>query len=232
MTYSNLYQKIGEKGRVIKAWLQKPRVLNILRILALVLVIGLSVFILFNADKIESLKILGYPGIFLMALVLNASLFLPMPMVIITSLMGTVFHPAGVALAAGLGSTVGELSGYLAGFSGQAVVERMDIYEKVSGWIKKYGDFAIFFPGADSQPAVRRSWNYCRDDEITIGKVPDMVRRWKNPENVGVCLPGGYAGSLVPHFLNTQVTGMSCSMVYFAGCRVFLFATINFRASC
>ena len=87
MTYSNLYQKIGEKWRVIKAWLQKPRVLNILRILALVLVIGLSVFILFNADKIESLKILGYPGIFLMALVLNASLFLPMPMVIITSLM-------------------------------------------------------------------------------------------------------------------------------------------------
>jgi len=145
LTYSNLYQKIGEKWRVIKAWLQKPRVLNILRILALVLVIGLSVFILFNADKIESLKILGYPGIFLMALVLNASLFLPMPMVIITSLMGTVFHPAGVALAAGLGSTVGELSGYLAGFSGQAVVERMDIYEKVSGWIKKYGDFAIFF---------------------------------------------------------------------------------------
>ncbi len=64
----------------------------------------------------------------------------------------------------------------------------------------------LFFPGADSQPAVRRSWNYCRDDEITIGKVHDMVRRWKNSENVGVCLPGGYTGSLVPHFLNTQVT--------------------------
>ena len=38
--------------------------------------------------------------------------------------MGAIFNPIGVAVAAGLGAAIGELSGYLAGFSGQGVVER------------------------------------------------------------------------------------------------------------
>ncbi len=73
----------------------------------------------------------------------NATLILPVPGVLITSAMGAVFNPFWVAIAAGSGAAIGELSGYLAGFSGQAVVERVNAYETLERWMKRYGGFAI-----------------------------------------------------------------------------------------
>jgi uncharacterized membrane protein YdjX (TVP38/TMEM64 family) len=52
--------------------------------------------------------------------------------------MGAVFNPVGVALAAGAGAAIGELSGYLAGFSGQAVVERAGAYNRVRAWMESH----------------------------------------------------------------------------------------------
>ena len=57
-------------------------------------------------------------------LLANATVFLPAPGVAVVFAMGSIFNPLGVALAAGTGGAIGELSGYLAGFSGQAVVEK------------------------------------------------------------------------------------------------------------
>lgn len=50
--------------------------------------------------------------------------------------MGAVFEPFWVAIAAGLGAAIGELSGYLAGFSGQAVVEKADYYNRIRRWME------------------------------------------------------------------------------------------------
>jgi membrane protein DedA with SNARE-associated domain len=66
--------------------------------------------------------------------------------------MGSIFNPLGVALAAGAGGALGELSGYLAGFSGQAVVERTDIYERINPWVQKYGVFTILVLSAVPNP--------------------------------------------------------------------------------
>lgn len=117
---------------------------NLPRILALVFVISLTITLVIFRDKVQDLEGYGYPGIFLVSMLTNATLILPLPGVIITSAMGAVFNPFWVALAAGSGAAVGELSGYLAGFSGQAVIEHAAVYEKLEGWIKKYGDPVIF----------------------------------------------------------------------------------------
>ena len=77
------------------------------------------------------------------SLLTNATLILPIPGVLITSAMGAVFNPFWVALASSSGATVGEISGYLAGFSGQAVVENKKWYEKIENWMRKYGDITI-----------------------------------------------------------------------------------------
>ena len=66
--------------------------------------------------------------------------------------MGSIFNPMGVALAAGTGGAIGELSGYLAGFSGQAVVENTKIYDSVSPWVQKYGVWAILILAAIPNP--------------------------------------------------------------------------------
>lgn len=113
------------------------------RILAMLFVIGLSVYLYLNRYRVQDLERYGYPGIFLFNLLANATLILPVPGVVVTSLMGGVFHPFWVAVAAGSGAALGELSGYLAGFSGQVVAERTPAYSRMEGWMKKYGDWAI-----------------------------------------------------------------------------------------
>ena len=125
---------------------------NMLRILALFAVVGITLYIYSIRDRVEEFAGFGYPGIFLIALLANATILLPAPGVAVIYAMGAIFNPFGVGLAAGLGGTIGELSGYLAGFSGQAVVERMDIYNRIKPWVDKYGGWAILVLSAIPNP--------------------------------------------------------------------------------
>jgi uncharacterized membrane protein YdjX (TVP38/TMEM64 family) len=115
----------------------------LLRVLILVAILIISVLLYANRHRVKELEGYGYPGIFLFSLLANATLILPVPGVLVTSLMGGVFNPFWVAVAAGSGATVGELSGYLAGFSGQVVAERTPRYSMLEGWMKKYGNWAV-----------------------------------------------------------------------------------------
>lgn len=106
------------------------------RVIALLAVIGISVYIFSIRDQAQELARYGYPGIFLLSILANATVLLPAPGVLFVFAMGAVFHPIGVALAAGAGAALGELSGYLAGFSGQAVVERVGAYQRLREWME------------------------------------------------------------------------------------------------
>jgi uncharacterized membrane protein YdjX (TVP38/TMEM64 family) len=120
-------------------------VTNAFRVLLFLLIIGLSVYLFSIRSQIQQLEGYGYPGIFVFNLLSSATLILPVPGVAVTSLMGAVFDPFWVAIAAGSGAALGELSGYLAGFSGQVVAERTPAYERIEGWMRKYGEVAILF---------------------------------------------------------------------------------------
>jgi uncharacterized membrane protein YdjX (TVP38/TMEM64 family) len=125
---------------------------NVLRILALLAVIAITLYIYSIRERVEQFAAFGYPGIFLIALLANATILLPAPGVAVIYAMGAIFNPLGVGLAAGTGGAIGELSGYLAGFSGQAVVERMDAYNRIKPWVDKYGGWAIMFLSAIPNP--------------------------------------------------------------------------------
>lgn len=125
---------------------------NILRILALFAVVAITLYIYSIRERVEQFAAFGYPGIFLIALLANATILLPAPGVAVIYAMGAIFNPLGVGLAAGAGGTIGELSGYLAGFSGQAVVERMDLYNRIRPWVDKYGGWAILVLSAIPNP--------------------------------------------------------------------------------
>ncbi len=125
---------------------------NVLRVLALFAVIAITVFVFSIRSRVEQFAVLGYPGIFLIALLANATVLLPAPGVAVIYAMGAIFNPLGVALAAGTGGALGELSGYLAGFSGQAMIERMDVYNRIQPWVKRYGGWAILVLSAIPNP--------------------------------------------------------------------------------
>lgn len=125
---------------------------NILRALALLVVIGITVYIYSIRERVDEFSAYGYPGIFLIMMMANATVIIPAPGVAVVFAMGNIFNPALVALAAGTGGAIGELSGYLAGFSGQAIVENTKVYDRVSPWVQKYGVWAIFVLSAIPNP--------------------------------------------------------------------------------
>jgi uncharacterized membrane protein YdjX (TVP38/TMEM64 family) len=131
--------------------LKKHR-LTIARILALLAVVGISVFVYSIRDRAEEFAVYGYPGIFMIAFLANATVLLPAPGIAVVFAMGGIFNPLAVGLAAGAGGTLGEISGYLAGFSGQAVIERVDIYERLVMWMKRNGNLTILFLAALPNP--------------------------------------------------------------------------------
>jgi membrane protein DedA with SNARE-associated domain len=125
---------------------------NFLRVLALFAVIGITIYIISIRSHVGEFAAYGYPGIFLVAMLANATVLLPAPGVAIIYALGAVFNPIGVALAAGTGAAIGELSGYLAGFSGQAVIDRGDVYQRIHPWVEKYGGWAILVLSAIPNP--------------------------------------------------------------------------------
>jgi uncharacterized membrane protein YdjX (TVP38/TMEM64 family) len=124
----------------------------ILRVLAFAAVVGITVYVYSIREHVDKFAAYGYPGIFLIMLMANATVFLPAPGVAVVFAMGNIFNPILVALAAGTGGAIGELSGYLAGFSGQAIVENTKAYNRVSPWVQKYGVWAILVLAAIPNP--------------------------------------------------------------------------------
>lgn len=130
---------------------------RILNILALAFVVALSVFLLVNSkwinENIPALEALGYPGVFLLSLLANATIVLPIPGVLVTSTMGAILNPFWVAVAAGAGSALGELSGFLAGYSGRRVAAKTKWNERLKELVKRYGDVAVLLLSIIPNPA-------------------------------------------------------------------------------
>jgi len=127
--------------------------IKIVRIVALLFVVGLTIILYIYRENIRELETLGYPGIFLVSLLTNATIILPVPGVLFVSAMGAILNPFWVAVAAGSGATLGEISGYLVGFSGQGVVERTKWHNRLEDWIRKYGPITILVLAFIPNPA-------------------------------------------------------------------------------
>jgi uncharacterized membrane protein YdjX (TVP38/TMEM64 family) len=116
----------------------------IARVVAFVFVITISLYIFtIPEEKAHQLQAFGYPGVFLLSIIGNATVLLPAPSLLIVFSMGAKLNPAIVAWSAGAGAAIGELSGYLAGYSGQAIIENNKFYQQIVGWIRKHGYLTI-----------------------------------------------------------------------------------------
>jgi membrane protein YqaA with SNARE-associated domain len=123
------------------------------RLLLLLPVIIITVVVVIFRDKIQYFGAFGYPGIFILSVIANSTIIVPVPGVILTTTMAAVFNPFWVAVAAGLGAAFGEITGYMAGYSGQIVIEGRPRYVKLVEWMKKYGGWTVLFLAFTPNPA-------------------------------------------------------------------------------
>jgi membrane protein DedA with SNARE-associated domain len=134
----------------IKGWLKK----RLFPLLTLLFVLAISVTLFFlgrDPELIAQLEGYGYFGAFLISLIGNASILLPGIVLPILTGLGIVFYPASglfglvmVGLVGGAGAAIGEIVGYMAGYSGRGIVEKNKLYWRLVGWVKRWGALAIF----------------------------------------------------------------------------------------
>jgi membrane protein YqaA with SNARE-associated domain len=121
-----------------------PRRLRIVQGLTIIVIIAALGAALYFRDRLQELEKYGYAAVFLVGLVSNATLILPVPGLAVSSVMGGVFNPWIVGIVGGVGQALGELTGYMAGYSGQTWVDENRVYDRLTQWMQRYGVWAIF----------------------------------------------------------------------------------------
>ncbi len=120
---------------------RRLRTVQILTVAALVVAIGAA---LYFRDRLQELEEYGYAAVFLVGLIGDATVVLPLPGLAFIFMMGGVFNPWIVGLAGGIGQALGELTGYMAGYSGQTWVDENPTYNRLTQWMQRYGSLTIF----------------------------------------------------------------------------------------
>jgi membrane protein YqaA with SNARE-associated domain len=91
-------------------------------------------------------ELLAYVSVFAAALLANLTIIAPVPFAIAIMVSAAQnFNPVIVSLCAAVGGTIGELSGYYAGYWGRkiAISDSIVGYKRIEGWVNKYGPWAI-----------------------------------------------------------------------------------------
>jgi membrane protein YqaA with SNARE-associated domain len=124
------------------------------RILIIALVLAISVAIYGFRGQFAELAAVGYPGILLVSFLGNATIVLPAPSLALVFAMGSALPPLLVGLSAGVGSALGELTGYAAGFGGQAAIENVVVYDRLVSWMQRRGGITIFLLSVIPNPFI------------------------------------------------------------------------------
>ncbi len=115
------------------------------QIIGLVLAVVISAAILMFSPQIQQFGQAGYLGIFVMMLLLNATVIVQTPGVVFVFLLGPALdNPLLLGLVAGSGAAIGEITGYIAGYSGRGFVTKTKMYQKVHARLEKSGVWFIF----------------------------------------------------------------------------------------
>jgi membrane protein YqaA with SNARE-associated domain len=129
-----------EREKTVK----KSRLYKYIPLLTLVLVIAITVLLLIYREAMTVLGNWGYLGAFFIGLVGNATVFLPVPSLLLLFALGASFNPVLIGLTGAAGGTLGELSGYILGLGGHVIIRNNRLYLTAENWMKKWGSAAIF----------------------------------------------------------------------------------------
>jgi membrane protein YqaA with SNARE-associated domain len=121
-------------------------------LVAVVLAIAITAAIVLFRHELARFSRYGYPGVFIVSLLGNATVILPAPSLAVVFGMGGVLNPLFVGLVAGVGEALGELTGYLAGYGGRAVIEDWQMYHRLEKWMQRNGSATIFVLSAIPNP--------------------------------------------------------------------------------
>ena len=138
--------KQGKPPRKAVKWLKE-----ILFLLSMVAISAIIAFVLFRYQDTFKVSLkdygwLAYIIVFVAATASSATILVPAPGVAFTLAAAAVWDPSIVAIAAGTGDALGELTGWWVGYVGGRIVDyqHLPAYAKAAAWTSKYGVWAVF----------------------------------------------------------------------------------------
>ena len=106
-----------------------------------------------DVSDVERWKDLGYPGVFFLNFLSSVTLVLPVPGFLgLCGAASLLLNPLALGLLAGMGETIGELSGYAIGYGGRSVIENRRFYARIRTWMERQGTVVIFLVSVVPNP--------------------------------------------------------------------------------
>lgn len=127
-----------------RGWLKKRLIPLATLLLAIAITAGLFVFCQRYPEKVSEFASYEYLGVFLVSVVSNATVILPVPGILIAFPLVTALNPALVGLAGSTGGIIGEITGYMVGYGGRGIVPGGRMFDGVERGMKKWGAWVVF----------------------------------------------------------------------------------------
>ncbi len=111
---------------------------NLLRLGLLLLVVAVIGGVFWGRSYISS-STLGYGGVALSSLLSSGGLIIPVPALAVVCAASAYLEPLFIGLIAGTAETIGELTGYILGYTGRGLVTQRRIYQRLEIWVRQRG---------------------------------------------------------------------------------------------
>lgn len=118
-------------------------------------IILFAIFLIIFRPRVLDVKGLGYAGAFFISVLGGSTIVIPIPaMAVVFTLGGLLKYPFIVGIAAGAGETIGQMTGYLAGWGGGAPLKNRNykLFTKLEDWTKRNGILGLYILSAIPNP--------------------------------------------------------------------------------
>jgi membrane protein YqaA with SNARE-associated domain len=174
---------------------------------ASVLLVTAFAFAFFYFDvNFAQLRTYGYVGVFAISLIGSASIFLPTPSIAAVFGGGAILHPILgipapiiVGVVAGLGETLGEFTGYAAGYGGSAVIRERAFYQSMQQWMHRNGSVIMFVFAAVPNPLFDVAGTIAGAVKMPVWKFFVSVWLGKTLKDVVIAATGVASLNIIQH---------------------------------
>ena len=127
----------------------RPRIRPALALLGVILLSGALVFVPIDYKAMGNY---GYLGVFVVTLLATGAIVLPVPYLALILVAGSFLNPVLVALVAGVGAALGELTGYLVGYTGRSLIPKNRWYRMIERGMARFAAPVIFVASVVPNP--------------------------------------------------------------------------------
>ncbi len=122
-----------------------PRIRQILILVVSLVLSGLVIWLGYRYEhEIQRLGNLGLLGLFIVSVVGNATVFIPVPVFVVACAAAPAYGWLASGLVNGVGATIGETTGWLAGYGGSAIIPKGKWYQRLILFMQEHGMLGIF----------------------------------------------------------------------------------------